>query len=317
MKKSAFLRLLLAAAAPGTSVLPAMAQEPAALVIRVQGDVEVRHGTSPSTPAAVGEPVFEGDGVIPDIGSRAILITRAGQQQVVDEETTVSLPRGTAPSDIFTRAVTTLARAASVDASMGGRQGMIRPIPGETTAVAPRNMVVVASQAPTFAWTSTPGATYDLMLRQVSGPGGVAATPGRPFVFEAGEDTAFSLPDSVALQRGATYAWTVFPGGRRGGRPVEQQEFRIMSVEESVELEDYLDQIAVFGLDPRGDGLFLTVVAYRDLGLFYDAYRALEEVEREAMLSAELYLLKGEILAELGHEAEARAAFDKADELMR
>ncbi|NNL30176.1 MAG: hypothetical protein HKO77_04095, partial [Gemmatimonadetes bacterium] len=78
-----------------------------------------------------------------------------------------------------------------------------------------------------------------------------------------------------------------------------------------------LDQIAVFGLDPRGDGLFLTVVAYRDLGLFYDAYRALEEVEREAMLSAELYLLKGEILAELGHEAEARAAFDKADELMR
>ena len=90
-----------------------------------------------------------------------------------------------------------------------------------------------------------------------------------------------------------------------------------MSLEESVELEDYMDEIAVFGLDPHGDGLFLTVVAYRDLGLFYDARQALEGVEREATLSAELYLLKGEILAELGHETEARAAFDRADGLMR
>ena len=63
--------------------------------------------------------------------------------------------------------------------------------------------------------------------------------------------------------------------------------------------------------------LFLTVVAYRDLSMFYNAREALEEVEREASLSAELYLLKGEILAELGHEELAREAFDKADELMR
>lgn len=90
-----------------------------------------------------------------------------------------------------------------------------------------------------------------------------------------------------------------------------------MSLEESVELEDYLDEIALFELDPQGDGLFLTLVAYRDMGLFYDARQALEEVEQEATLSAELYLLKGEILAELGHETEARAAFDRADELMR
>ena len=90
-----------------------------------------------------------------------------------------------------------------------------------------------------------------------------------------------------------------------------------MSLEESVELEDYMDDISVFGLDPMGDGLFLTVVAYTDLGLFYDAHEALESVERQASLSADLYLLKGEILTEMGHEEEARAAFDRADELMR
>lgn len=90
-----------------------------------------------------------------------------------------------------------------------------------------------------------------------------------------------------------------------------------MSALEQVELQDYMDEIAVFGLDPMTDGLFLTVVAYRDLGLFYDARAALDRVEGQASLSADLYLLKGEILTELGHEEAARDAFDRADELMR
>ena len=90
-----------------------------------------------------------------------------------------------------------------------------------------------------------------------------------------------------------------------------------MSLEQSFDLQDYMDEISVFGLDPMTDGLFLTVVAFRDLGLFYDAREALETVEQEASLSADMYLLKGEILTELGHEEAAREAFDKADELMR
>ena len=75
-----------------------------------------------------------------------------------------------------------------------------------------------------------------------------------------------------------------------------------MSLVESVDLADYMDEIAVFGLDPMTDGLFLTVVAYRDLGLYYEAHDALLTVERQASLSADLYLLKGEILVELGHD---------------
>ena len=136
-------------------------------------------------------------------------------------------------------------------------------------------------------------------------------------IFEAGTDTTWSLPDSLPdLERGVSYQWTVFVGGRRGGRAMQPQNFRVIDVQESVELADYLDQIAVFGLDPTSDGLFLTVVAYRDLGLYYDAREALDTVERDASLSWELYRLKGEILAELGHEVEARAAFDRAEALM-
>ena len=78
-----------------------------------------------------------------------------------------------------------------------------------------------------------------------------------------------------------------------------------------------MDEIEEFGLDPMSDGLFLTVVAFRDLGLFYDAGEAMIGIEGQSEMSADMYLLKGEILNVLGYDAEARAAFDKADALMR
>jgi hypothetical protein len=284
------------------------AQQPAALVIRLQGDVDVVHGSAAPTPAVVGEQMYVGDAVIPRAGGRAILITSAGSQLVVTERTTIAQPPDAGSTDMFDRALATLAQAAGTDASAGGRQGMIRPIPGETALVAPRNALAVASARPTFSWTATPGQTYDLMLRNLAG--------GRPTVYEVGADTTWTLPASEAdLEQGATYQWTIFVGGRRGGRALPPQDFRVISLEESVELEDYIDEIAVFGLDPRGDGLFLTVVAYRDMGLFYEARRALDEVEADGPLGSELYRLKGEILAELGHEDDARAAFDRADTL--
>jgi len=282
--------------------------DPAALVIRVQGDVDVTHGGAAPVPASVGERMFVGDGVLPESGARAILITRAGAQQVVTERTTIEEPGAGANPDLFERAIATLAQAANTDATTGGRQGMIRPIPGQTALVAPRNALNVATPRPTFRWTATPGQTYDLMLRKLDG--------GRPMIYEVGADTVWTLPaDAPDLDQGATYQWTVFVGGRRSGRALPPQDFRVIGLVESVELEDYLAEIEVFGLDPRSDGLFLTVVAYRDMELFYEARQALESVESDSGLSWELYRLKGEILAELGHETEARAAFDRADAL--
>ena len=298
-----------ALALAGALAAPLAAQgDPAALVIRVQGEVDVTHGGAAPAPAAVGERMFVGDGVLPGTGSRAILITRAGAQQVVTQRTTIDAPTGGGNPDIFERALATLAQAAGTDASTGGRQGMIRPIPGQTALVAPRNALNVATPRPTFSWTATPGQTYDIMLRQLEA--------GRPVVFEVGADTVWTLPDGVSdLEQGAEYQWTIFVGGRRSGRALAPQNFRVIGLEESVDLEDYLEEISVFGLDPRGDGLLLTVVAYRDMGLFYEARQAMDEVEATGPLSWELYKLKGEILAELGHEEEARAAFDKADAL--
>lgn len=301
---------ILAILALATVTAPAAAQEPAAIVIRVQGDVTVTSAGDDPAAAAVGARVYPGDEVTPADGGRVILITRTGAQQVVTEQTVITEPRGGGNPDLFARAMSTLAQAAATDASTGGRQGMIRPIPGQSTLVGPRNGLLVADGRPTFEWTATPGQSYDVMLRQVG-------ASGRPSIYEVGSDTMFVLPEGVELEAGASYVWTVFVGGRRGGRPIPEQEFRVMSMQESIEMEDYLSDIAVFGLDPQTDGLFFTVVAYRDMGLFYDAADALEGVEQEASLSPELYMLKGEILAELGHEEAARAAFDKADELMR
>jgi hypothetical protein len=300
-----------AAAIASLVAAPLAAQDdPAALIIRIQGDVDVTHGDAAPVPASVGERMFVGDGVLPEPGARAILITRSGAQQVVTERTTIDEPRAGGNPDIFERAMATLVQAAATDATTGGRQGMIRPIPGQTSLVAPRNALNVATSRPTFHWTATPGQSYDLMLREVDG--------GRPMVYEAGADTVWTLPaDAPDLEAGATYQWTVFVGGRRGGRALPAQDFRVIDLEESVELEDYLAEIEVFGLDPRSDGLFLTVVAYRDMGLYYEARQALQLVEAESGLSWELHKLKGEILAELGHESEARAAFDRADELVR
>ncbi len=304
--------LAFAASVLGAPPSAAAQGDPAALVVRLQGAVDVTRSGGAPAPASVGERLFVGDGVLPASGARAILITRAGAQQVVTERTTIEEPRAGGNPDIFARAVATLAQAAAADATTGGRQGMIRPIPGQTSLVGPRNALTVASPRPTFRWTATPGQTYDLMLRRVDGES------ARPMVFEVGRDTTWTLPtDAPELENGGTYQWTVFVGGRRGGRAIPAQTFRVIGLEESVDLADYLDEIAVFGLDPKTDGLFLTVVAYRDTGLFYEARQALEAVESEGGLTWELYKLKGEILAELGHEAEARAAFDRADELRR
>jgi hypothetical protein len=291
--------------------MPLAAQgDPAALVIRVQGDVMVTHADGAASAAAIGERMFVGDEVAPAPGARAILITRSGGQQVVTASMTIAEPRGGGNPGMFERAMATLAQAASTDATAGGRQGMIRPIPGNTALVGPRNGLVVTATRPTFVWTASPGKSYDLMLR--------ATTGGRPQIFEVGSDTTWTLPDDVPeLEHGVTYAWTVFVGGRRGGRPQPQQEFRVIGLEESVQLQDFLDQITAFGLDPMGDGLFLTAVAYRDLGLFYDARSALDGIEEEGAMSPDLYMLKGEILSTLGREREARAAFDMADTVMR
>ena len=294
--------LALVAAAP-----LAAQQDPAALVVSLQGEVQVQHAGS-TVQAAVGTRLVAGDEVIPASGARAILITRTGAQQVVTRATTIQEPREGGNPDLFARAMSTLAQAASADArTAGGRQGMIRPIPGEPVLVAPRNGLTVTAGHPKFSWMPVGVTTlYTLQLRKVEG--------GRPMRFAA-TGTEWTLPaDQPELEAGATYAWTVAP---KGGRPTREQQFKVIGAADNEELATTLGDVKAMGLDPMGDGLFLTAVIFRDLGLFYEADQALKNLEKIGEMSADLYLLKGEILNVLGHEEEARKAFDKADAMMR
>lgn len=287
---------------------PAAAQQdPAALVMRISGDVQIRHEGSGAA-AAVGSALVAGDEVVPASGARAILLMRTGASQVVTAVTTVSEPRGGGNPDLFARAMRTLAQAASSDArTTGGRQGMIRPIPGEPVIVAPRNELTVSTTRPTFSWMAVDGATgYTVQVRNMDG--------GKPMRFQSA-DNSWTLPGDVeALTPGATYAWTVAP---KGGRATMEQKFTVLGDDQRQELDATIGEISDMGLDPHGDGLFLTAVVYRDLGLYYDASDALDGLEAGNDMSADMYLLKGEILTALGHAEAARAAFDKADAMMR
>lgn len=299
------LTLVLPPRATGAQTSPPGSDDPVALVVRVQGEVGVeRNGASAS--AAAGQRLLAGDRLVPEPSARALLVVRSGAQQVVDEPTTLVAPTAAEPADLFARAVATLAQAATLDATLGGRQGMIRPIPGRTSLLAPANGLSVLPRRPSFRWTATPDARYELMLRRVEG--------GRPQIFDVGTDTTWTLPPGTPeLVPGATYAWTVFVGGRNGGRPLPQQEFRVASAEEFHALETLMDTIRDLGLDPSGDGRVLAAIAFRQLELFYAASDALEAVQQDnAAMSPDLHRLHGEILAELGDAEGARRAFDRA-----
>lgn len=284
---------------------PPGSDDPVALVVRVQGEVGVeRNGAS--APATAGQRLLAGDRLVPEPSARALLVVRSGAQQVVDEPTTLAAPSAAEPADLFARAVATLAQAATLDATLGGRQGMIRPIPGRTALLDPANGLTVLPRRPSFRWTATPDARYELMLRRVGG--------GRPQIFDVGADTTWTLPPGTPeLVPGAMYAWTVFVGGRDGGRPLPQQEFRVVSVEESHALDALMATIRSFGLDPSGDGRVLAAIVFRQLELFYAARDALEALQQdEAAVSPDLHRLHGEVLAELGDAEGARRAFDRA-----
>lgn len=281
-------------------------QDPAALFVQVRGNVSVSRPAGATLSASVGGRAWAGDRIDVEPGARAVLLTRTGSRLVVSESTTVPDPRGAGEGELFTHALETLARAASADPAAGSRAALVDPIPGYTTLLRPRNGLSVSWSRPSFAWTSSPDPRYDVMLSRVG--------DGRPRIFAAGADTVWTLPDSVPeLEADTRYVWTVFVGGRLGGRPLPQQEFRVISLMESMELRDRVLEIEQLGLDPAGDGLFLAAVAYRDAGLFYEAREALEGVRAEAPLSPDAYRLLGEVLAGLGDQESARTAFDRAE----
>ena len=284
--------------------------EPAAVLVKADGEVEIHLDGNDPRPARVGDKLAAGDQVVPGAGSRAVIVHRTGASQEVTSAFTVQAQGGSDDDgDMFSRTVGVLSRAADSDArAQPNRQGMIRPLPGQAVPVAPRNDLAVAEVRPTLTWFSvsdSPG--YRIHLWEAD---------GSMRTFETGLDTVWTLPEEEGgLTPGAAYEWTAAP--LESGRLAERHAFRVLDEEGTGALEGELERLVSSGLDPEGDGLFLAAVLYRDYGLFYDALAALEELEATGSeMSRDALLLKGEVLDALGRLDEAEHAFDRADGLV-
>ncbi len=283
---------------------------PAAVVVKVEGSVQLAIGGGDPQAATVGTRLGVGDRILPSANGRAIVVYQTGATRTVTEAVTIEAASAQGDGDMFSRTVEVLSQAASSDArNQPNRQGMIRPVPGYPEIISPRNRIPVMAVRPTFQWHPTEGAEgYRIQIRKDG---------GAPVRYEAGAATLWTLPESTpALERGATYWWTVGPTGR--GRPSREMQFQVLSEEDFQAVEGQLQALREAGLDPSGDGAFMSAVVYREAGLLYDAAHALDYLEeiREPM-GVEAWLLKGEVLDALGDLEGAQAAFDQADRLVR
>jgi hypothetical protein len=289
---------------------PPSQDAPAAVVVKVEGSVQLQMGDGDPRPAAVGARLSVGDRVLPAAESRAIVVYRTGATRQVTEATTIEAPAGAAEGDMFSRTVGVLAQAANSDArSQPNRQGMIRPVPGAPEIISPRNLIKVLGPRPTFRWHPAEGMDgYIVQIRREGSP---------PVRYPVGSVTTWTLPESEeALVPGEVYWWTVGPSGR--GRPSREMQFQLLGTEEQAAIDEQLALLTDSGLDPEGDGAFLATVVYREAGLLYDAARSLAFLEDAGIgLSADAYLLKGEIMDALGELEAAQEAFDQADKVMR
>jgi hypothetical protein len=297
----------------------APANDPAAIVIQVNGDVAVqRSGQSARTPATVGLTLLAGDRVMVPGGAKAVLLHRTGRMETVTADATVVEPATREPAGLFAQTVRTLTQVATTDArTQPNRQGMIRPIAGAAAPILPRNGLTVLELRPTFTWYRLPDATgYTVQLRLVDGPcegGAPESRPElcRPVRYDAAQDTSWTVPRHASpLIPGALYEWTV---GTAGGRPAPVQRFRVATPEAYTAVAGVLRELAAAGMDPGGDGLFLAALAYRDAGLFYEASGALDRLASAGAGSgAAFHHLRGEVYDALGLLDEADAAFKLA-----
>jgi hypothetical protein len=290
---------------------PRPAQDsPAAVVVKLDGSVQIQAGDAAPQPATVGTRLFTGDRVIPGENGRAVLVFSSGATRTVTEATTIETPRGGQEGDMFSRAVQVLSQAANSDVrNQPNRQGMIRPIPGAPEIVSPRNGIPVQSTRPTFVWVPALDRESGEYMIQIRREGEA------PVRYDVGNTTSWTLPpDAPALTPGATYWWTV--GRKQRGRPSREMTFQVLSVEKHDALNEQMATLINAGLDPEGDGAFMAAVIYREAGLYYDAAHSLEFLEEIGQpLGVNAFLLKGEIMDALGDLEAAREAFDQADRM--
>lgn len=284
--------------------------DPVALLVKFQGDVTVeRVDTKESEDGAVGLALSPGDRVLIANGGQAVVLYKSGRLVKAEATVTIEEQADAEESNLFSNTVRTLGQVATTDArTQPNRQGMIRPIAGAPVPISPRNEIKVLSVRPTLTWYSVESARGYMVQIQRQGPDSPA-----PVRYNVGLDTTWTVPlDAAPLVPGATYVWTV--GGEGIGRVAETQRFTVASGEDLTSVQDMLTGLIAAGIDPSTDGLFLSALAYRDAGLYYEALRALDGIEAEGNGSGRAYyMLRGEIFDALGRMSAAEEAFAMAD----
>jgi hypothetical protein len=296
------------------------AADPVAVLVQMSGAVQVQHTGKAPASATIGMHLMPGDKVLVPAGGKAVLLYRTGKMQTATSEITVSDTKAAQSSGLFSRTVQTLSVVATTDArAHPNRQGMIRPIAGSAVPISPRNQIKVLAVRPTLVWFRIADApAYVVQLRRIDGActnvaaGATAPALCKPVRFEAKRDTAFTLAGSEpALVRGAVYEWAVAPTS--GGRVSETQRFRIAGDADYAKINMRLKELTAAGLDPATDGAFLSALAYRNAGLFYDAQAALARIDQSAASGRAYHQLKGEVLDALGDLEGAAHEFSQAD----
>lgn len=298
---------LVLAAGVAYAAIPA---DPVALLVKFQGDVSVqRADTEEAVAGQVGMPLVPGDQVLVGDSSEAVVLYKTGRLVKAAANVTIEEVEAAEASSLFANTMRTLGQVATTDArTQPNRQGMIRPIAGAPVPIAPRNQIKVLDVRPTFTWFRVDGtAEYMVQLQRV-GPDSPA-----PVRFRVGSDTTWTLPRSEPpLVPGATYVWTV---GSPVGRVAEPRRFVVASSDDIAAIQETMNGLIEAGIDPATDGLFLTALAYRDAGLYYEAQRAIADIEENGNgVGRAFFMLKGEVLDALGMVDAAAAAFQMAEE---
>lgn len=282
---------------------PAGAQAASALVSQIRGDVKVRkEGEEAEHPARVGLRLAQGDAVNVARGSRAILLFSNGRLVTATTPLVVAPVGGAGAAEIYDRAARTLASAAGAERPRS--DGAIgRPPPAGAYPLRPAFGSATVDVRPEFSWQGQDGAErYVLQIRPVAG--------GRPLRFEVAGSGPWALPDSVSLERGAEYAWTVVP--MPGGRMAGEERFRVLSAEDAGALEGFFAMLGEAGVDPEGDGLLVAAMTFADLGLLHEAEASLArlaELTPPEARDPSVDLLHAQVLERLGRIEEALAVY--------